>query len=58
MFNKSKENIDNMSNNAEDMKNEAKRSGQDWLDYVIEHPLQSLLFGAVIGLAVKGLCKK
>ena len=34
-----------------------KESGQDWLQYVLSHPLQSILFGAVIGLAIKGLLK-
>lgn len=58
MFDKIKENYHSVTDNAQDMKNQAKQSSQDWLDYVIDHPLQCLLFGAVIGLAVKGLCKK
>lgn len=58
MFNKAKENLESMPDNAEDIKNQAKQSGQDWLDYVIDHPLQCLLFGAVIGLAAKGLGRK
>lgn len=53
-----KEKVDDKVNTASDMSKEAKRSGEDWLDYVMEHPVQSLIFGAVIGLAVRGLFKR
>lgn len=36
MFNKAKQNFGDMTDKAEDMKNQAKQSGQDWMDYVIE----------------------
>ncbi|MBA2649725.1 MAG: hypothetical protein H0U75_09080 [Legionella sp.] len=36
---------------------EAKKSGEDWLKYVEQHPLQSMVFGAVILYAIKGLFK-
>ena len=60
MFNKDKihEKTDNIFNNAEGMTEQTKKSGKDWLDYVMEHPLQSLLFGSVIGLAIRGLFKR
>lgn len=50
-----------MRNQASDMTkkgmDEAKKSGQDWLDYVEKHPLQSMVFGGVIFFALKGLFK-
>ena len=53
-----KENINDTVDSAKDMTNVAKKSGKDWLDYVMEHPVQSLMFGAIIGLAVKGFLKR
>lgn len=53
-----KEKASNALNKAQDMSEEAKKSGKDWLQYVMDHPLQSLLFGAAIGLAIKGMIKK
>ncbi|WP_419420801.1 hypothetical protein ACNVED_05765 [Legionella sp. D16C41] len=34
---------------------ELKKSGHDWLDYVQDHPLQSMFFGMVAYLALKGM---
>lgn len=36
---------------------EAKKSGEDWLDYVEKHPMQSMVFGVVILYAIKGFLK-
>ncbi len=33
----------------------AKKSADEWVSYIQEHPMQSIVFGAVIYLAVKGL---
>lgn len=50
-----------IENKASDMAqrgmDEAKKSSQDWLDYVEKHPLQSMVFGGVIFFALKGLFK-
>ena len=37
---------------------EIKKSGDDWLAYVQNHPLQSMVFGVVIFYALKGLMKR
>lgn len=58
MFKNVKQNLNDKLDSAQDMSQNAKRSGQDWLDYVMEHPVQSLMFGAVIGLAVRGFFKR
>lgn len=42
---------------VKDQSKNIKASGKDWVKYVISHPLQSLLFGATIGLAFRGLLK-
>lgn len=44
--------------NSEAIAKEVKNSGKDWVCYVQNHPVQSLFFGAAIGLALKGLFKK
>lgn len=50
-----------LKNQAADMAqqglSEARKSGEDWLNYVEKHPLQSMLFGTVIFFALKGLFK-
>jgi hypothetical protein len=35
----------------------AAESGKDWLEYVKEHPTQSMFFGLTIYFALKGLFK-
>jgi hypothetical protein len=35
----------------------AAESGKDWLEYVKEHPAQSVLFGLIGFYALKGLLK-
>ncbi len=39
-------------------KEEVKQSAQDWFDYVQEHPFQTLVFGAAIYFALKGMVKE
>lgn len=36
---------------------EMKKSGQDWWCYVESHPIQSMVFGVIGYLALKGLMK-
>ena len=36
---------------------EVKKSGNDWLEYVETHPLQTMFFGLVTYFAMKGFCK-
>lgn len=55
---KMKEQANEVLDQAGDISKEAKKSGQDWLNYIMEHPAQSLLFGTIIGLAIRGLFKK
>lgn len=40
---------------VEESKKIAKQSLKDWVNYLCSHPAQSLLFGATIFLAIKGL---
>ena len=44
-----------MRENMDKGKKEAKESVKDWYCYIQEHPLQSMLFGITIFFAVKGL---
>lgn len=37
--------------------NSMKEGGEDWLKYVKEHPFQTMMYGAVIFFAFKGLIK-
>ncbi len=53
-----KEQANNALDKAQGMAEDAKQSSEDWLDYIMDHPLQSLIFGAVIGLAIRGFLKK
>lgn len=46
-----------VSEMAEKGAKEVKKSGEDWLEYVETHPIQSMLFGVVIFYAFKGLFK-
>jgi hypothetical protein len=36
---------------------EVKKSGEDWLEYVETHPMQTMVFGVVIYYAIKGFFK-
>ena len=36
---------------------QVKESGQDWLAYVEEHPMQTMLFGVIGYFALKGFFK-
>lgn len=56
--NTTKDKAKDVIDNAGSVSEKAQKSGKDWLDYVMEHPLQSLFFGATIGLAIRGLFKK
>lgn len=38
-------------------KQELKKSGGDWLEYVQKHPLQAMFFGLVAYFALKGMMK-
>ena len=42
---------------VEQGKEELKKSGKDWMEYVQEHPIQSMFFGVVAFFALKGLMK-
>ena len=35
----------------------AGKSAKDWFHYIQDHPLQTLVFGAVIYFAMKGMAK-
>ena len=48
---------ENANNLAKEGLKEVKKSGDDWLEYVETHPVQSMLFGVVIFYALKGLFK-
>jgi hypothetical protein len=48
---------DNAGDMVEQGKKEIKKSGKDWLDYVQDHPVQSMFFGLVIYFAAKGFIK-
>lgn len=37
---------------------QVKESGQDWLAYVEEHPMQTMLFGIIGYFALKGFFKR
>ena len=37
--------------------NEIKKSGEDWINYIETHPLQSVLFGVIGYFAMKGIKK-
>ena len=54
-------NYNDMSSNANDIAkqgmHEMKKSGEDWMNYVEKHPLQSMIFGTVIFFAIKGIFK-
>ena len=39
----------------ETSKKEVKKSGKDWLAYVEQHPLQTMLFGIIGYFAIKGM---
>jgi len=54
MKNKISENTEEMAKKAGE---QAIESGKDWLCYVQEHPLQSVLFALVGYFALKGLLK-
>lgn len=47
--------MDKMNEGVEKAKESTTQSLKDWYAYVEAHPLQSLLFGAVIYFACKGL---
>jgi hypothetical protein len=36
---------------------EVKKSGEDWLEYVETHPVQTMFFGLVTYFAIKGFFK-
>ncbi len=38
-------------------KKELKKSGKDWMEYVQDHPIQSMFFGVVAFFALKGFIK-
>lgn len=42
---------------AENPKKEMKESGEDWINYIKTHPLQSVLFGVIGYFALKGMAK-
>ena len=42
---------------VDDPEQSMKESGEDWVKYIKTHPVQSIAFGAVILLAIKGLFK-
>ena len=37
---------------------ESKESAQDWIDYVSEHPVQSVIFGIIGYYALKGFLNR
>jgi len=52
---------DSVGQKANEISKKAKESveegSEDWLQYIKEHPFQSMLYGAVIFLAFRGLLK-
>ena len=61
-MNQIKNDVAHMANQAKDfVSNEGvqqvKESGRDWLTYVEEHPMQTILFGVVGYFALKGFLK-
>jgi hypothetical protein len=48
---------DDMGEMVQKGKHMAKKSAQDWFEYIKEHPLQSMLFGVAVFYALKGLLK-
>lgn len=36
-------------------KDEMKQSGRDWVNYIQEHPIQSIAFGITMLFALKGM---
>lgn len=49
-INKAKDTVKNSSD-------EIVKSGHDWLNYIKDHPYQSIIFGIIGYFAVKGLIK-
>lgn len=46
---------ENATDTAKKGAQQVKKSTKDWLSYVEKHPAQSLIFGGIALLAVKGL---
>ena len=57
MENYTKQAVDKASEVGEYASKEIKKSGNDWLEYVEGHPLQTMMFGLAIFFAIKGLFK-
>ena len=64
-INKTDETVKGIAENAgEDLKEitqsgkeEIKKSGEDWLTYIKEHPFQGIFFGLVACFCLRGLIK-
>jgi ElaB/YqjD/DUF883 family membrane-anchored ribosome-binding protein len=59
---KSLEDLKEKTNNISDSvgqkaKESVEKGSEDWLQYIKAHPFQSMLYGAVIFLAFRGLLK-
>lgn len=48
---------DKTADKTHEMKKDIKKSGEDWLQYVETHPLQSVLFGIIGYFALRGIRK-
>lgn len=59
--NKAHEAINTIKNEArkvaENPKKEIKKSSEDWINYIKDHPLQSIFYGIIGYFALKGMSK-
>jgi hypothetical protein len=46
---------DEVKKTAENTKEEIKKSSVDWVNYIKEHPIQSIFFGISVFYAFKGM---
>jgi len=45
----------NAKNEANDIKNDLKKSSEDWINYIKKHPVQSVFFAITVYFAFKNI---
>lgn len=57
-FDNTKANIESVSEQTQqklkEAQNQLQKSGNDWWDYIKDHPIQSMLFGISLLYSIKG----